>query len=132
MTKDDVREYISAFNRKDFAGFGKFYADDVRLDVGRFVRTGRDEILDFYREVAKTCDEKLTLKRIVMDDEGVGIELDTEFKALADNLDFVAGPLVPGQSIFITSFIFYTIRDDRFVDIKARRIADAVTGPSTF
>ncbi|PTS88728.1 hypothetical protein DBR17_04175 [Sphingomonas sp. HMWF008] len=132
MTKDDVREYIAAFNRKDFAGFGTFYADDVRLDVGRFVRTGRDEILDFYREVATTCDEKLTLKRIVMDDEGVGIELDTEFKALADNPDFVAGPLVPGQSIFITSFIFYTIRDDRFVDIKARRIADAVTGPSTF
>lgn len=132
MTKDDVRDYIAAFNRKDFAGFGKYYADDVRLDVGRFVRNGREEILDFYREVARTCDEKLTLQRIVMDEDGVGIELDTEFKALADNPDFVAGPLVPGQSIFITSFIFYTIRDDRFVDIKARRIADAVTGPSTF
>lgn len=132
MTKDDVREYIAAFNRKDFDGFGKFYAEDVRLDVGRFVRNSRAEILDFYREVAKTCDEKLTLRRIVMDEDGVGIELDTEFKALADHPDFVAGPLVPGQSIFITSFIFYTIRDDRFVDIKARRIADAVTGPSTF
>lgn len=132
MTKDDVRDYIAAFNRKDFAGFGKYYADDVRLDVGRFVRNGREEILDFYREVARTCDEKLTLQRIVMDEDGVGIELDTEFKALADNPDFVAGPLVPGQSIFITSFIFYTIRNDRFVDIKARRIADAVTGPSTF
>ncbi|MGI4881286.1 MAG: nuclear transport factor 2 family protein [Janthinobacterium lividum] len=132
MTKDDVREYIAAFNRKDFAGFGRFYADNVRLDVGKFERNSRDEILDFYREVAKTCDEKLELKRIVMDDDGVGIELDTEFKAIADNPGFVAGPLKVGQSIFITSFIFYTIRDGKFVDIKARRIAEAVTGPSTF
>lgn len=132
MTKDDVRAYLDAFNRKDFEGFGRFYADDVRLDVGRFVRLGRQAILDFYRDVARTCDERLTLKRIVMDAEGAAIELDTEFKALADHPDFIAGPLVPGQSIFITSFIFYTIKDDRFVDIKARRIADAVHAPSTF
>jgi len=132
MNKDDMRAYIDAFNAKDFEGFGKFYADDVRLDVGRFVKNSRQEILDFYRDVAKTCDEKLTLKRIVMDEDGVGIELDTEFKALADNPDFIAGPLVGGQSIFITSFIFYTIRNNRFVDIKARRIAEAVHGPSTF
>jgi len=132
MTKDDMRVYLDAFNQKDFEGFGRFYADDVRLDVGRFVRLGRQAILDFYRDVARTCDERLTLKRIVMDEEGVAIELDTEFKALADHPDFIAGPLTPGQSIFITSFIFYTIRDGRFADIKARRIAEAVHAPSTF
>jgi hypothetical protein len=132
MTKDDIIAYFDAFNRKDFEGFGKFYADDVRLDVGRFVRNSRAEILAFYREVARTCDERLTLKRIVMDEGGVAVEVDTEFKALVANPDFIAGPLTPGESIFITSFIFYTIVDGRFVDIKARRIADATRGPPTF
>lgn len=132
MTRDDVRAYFDAFNRKDFDGFGRFYAPDVVLDVGRFVRHGRQGITDFYREVAKTCDERLTVQRIVMDEEGVAVEVDTEFKGLVHNPDFVAGPLVPGESIFITSFIFYTVRDDQFVAIKARRIADAVRGPSTF
>lgn len=132
MTKDDMVAYLDAFNAKDFDGFGRFYAEDVRLDVGRFVRVGRQAILDFYREVARTCDERLTLRRIVMDDGGAAIELDTEFKALADHPDFIAGPLVHGQSIYLTSFIFYTIRDDRFTDIKARRIADAVHAPSSF
>ncbi|MET0245675.1 MAG: nuclear transport factor 2 family protein [Sphingomonas sp.] len=132
MTKDQLAAYLDAFNRKDFDGFGRFYADDVRLDVGRFVRVGRRAILDFYRDVARTCDERLTLKRIVMDETGAAIELDTEFKALARHPDFVAGPLVPGRSIFITSFIFYAIRGDRFTDIKARRIAEAVHAPSSF
>lgn len=132
MTRDDVAAYLDAFNRKDFEGFGRYYADRVRLDVGRFVLVGRQAILDFYREVARTCDERLTLRRIVMDADGAAIELDTEFKALADHPDFVVGPLVPGRSIFITSFIFYTIRDGRFTDIKARRIGEPVDAPSSF
>jgi len=132
MTKNDIRAYFDAFNRKDFEGFGKFYAENVRLDVGSFVRNSRQEILDFYREVAKTCDERLTVRRVVMDDDGAAVEVDTEFKGLVANPDFVAGPLVPGESIFITSFIFYTIRDGKFIDIKARRIADARRGPATF
>ena len=29
MTEDDFRTYIAAFNARDFAGFSRFYADDV-------------------------------------------------------------------------------------------------------
>ena len=133
MTKDDVREYIAAFNRLDFDGFGKFYADDVKLSLsGKRTLNSRAEILDFYRDVAKACREKLDITHLVVDDEGVAIEVKTEFKALVDDPTFIAGPLVPGQSIFITSRIFYTVANDQFVGIDALRVGEAVTGPSTF
>ena len=133
MTKDDVREYIAAFNRKDFAGFGKFYADDVKLSLsGKRTLSSRQEILDFYREVGTKCDEKLEITRLVVDDEGVAVEVKTEFKALVDDPGFIAGPLVPGESIFIVSRIFYTVRDGQFAEIDALRVGDARRGPSTF
>lgn len=133
MTKDDVREYIAAFNRKDFAGFGRFYADDVKFSLsGKRNIASRDDILAFYREVAEKCDEKLEITRLVVDDEGVAIEVKTEFKALVDDPSFIAGPLVPGQSIFITSRIFYTLRSGKFAEIDALRVGEARTGPATF
>ncbi|KPF76579.1 hypothetical protein IP68_04405 [Blastomonas sp. AAP25] len=133
MTKEDFQTYIAAFNAKDFEGFGRFYRDDVTLSLsGKRVLRSRDEILSFYRDVAKRCDEKLDLRRIVLDDTGIAVELDTEFKGLVDDPGFIAGPLVTGQSIFITSVIFYTIKDGRFSEILARRVGDARTGPATF
>ena len=34
MTEDDFRTYIAAFNARDFAGFSKYYADDVEFNLG--------------------------------------------------------------------------------------------------
>lgn len=133
MTKDDVRAYIAAFNRLDFDGFGKFYADDVKLSLsGKRTLSSRQEILDFYADVATVCREKLEITHLVVDEEGVAVEVKTEFKALVDDPTFIAGPLVPGQSIFITSRIFYTVRDNKFAAIDALRVGDARSGPSTF
>ena len=134
MTKDDVRNYIASFNALQFDGFGQYYADDVQLNLsGKQTLNSRDEILSFYREVAKVCREKLDITRLVMDDEGVAIEVKTEFKALVDDPTFIAGPLVPGQSIFITSRIFYELNaQGKFQKIDAMRVGDMTTGPSTF
>jgi len=134
MTKDDVRDYIASFNALQFDGFGKYYADDVQLNLsGKQTLNSRDEILNFYREVANVCREKLDITRIVLDDEGVAIEVKTEFKALVDKPDFIAGPLIPGQSIFITSRIFYELnKEGRFQKIDAMRVGDMTTGPATF
>ena len=87
---------------------------------------------EFSRAVATRCDERLHNLRLVADEEGNAAEIDTEFKALVEDPGFIAGPLVPGQSIFIKSVIFYTVKDGRFTDIVARRVQDATTGPSTF
>jgi hypothetical protein len=133
MTRDDVRDYIASFNRLDFDGFGKYYAEDVKLSLsGKRTLNSRQEILDFYADVAKVCREKLEITHLVVDDEGVAIEVKTEFKALVDDPTFIAGPLVPGESIFITSRIFYALRDGQFAAIDAMRVGGMHTGPSTF
>jgi hypothetical protein len=133
MTKDDFRAYIAAFNAGDFDGFTRFYADDVVLRLG-LKRTihGRQGIVDFYAEVGGVCRERLTIEALVLDEEGVAAELATEFKALVDAPDFIAGPLVPGQSIFLTSFVHYRMADGRFTHIHSARANEAVAGPSTF
>lgn len=123
MTKQDFRDYIAAFNRGDFDGFGRFYADDVVLRLGRKKELhGRDAILDFYRGVLELCEETLTIRDIIADEEGLAAELDTEFKAKVDAPDFIAGPLRKGESIFITSFVHYKIRDGRFARIQSARV----------
>jgi ketosteroid isomerase-like protein len=52
MTEDDFRTYIAAFNARDFAGFSKYYADDVEFNLGdRKQIIGAQGIVDFYTAV---------------------------------------------------------------------------------
>ena len=133
MTKDDFRAYIAAFNAKDFPGFSRFYADDVQLQLGqKRTLNSRQEIVDFYADVATRCDERLVIKSIILDDEGLAAELDTEFKALIDDPHFIAGPLQVGQSIFLTSFVHYRIDNGQFAAIKSARAKVPTFGPATF
>ena len=47
----------------------------------------------------------------------------TEFHALEDWPDFIAGPMIKGQSIFITSMVLYDIgADGRFTRIRSARL----------
>ena len=52
MTEDDFRTYIAAFNARDFAGFSRFYTDDVEFNLGdRKQIIGPQGIVDFYTGV---------------------------------------------------------------------------------
>jgi SnoaL-like domain len=112
MTKEKFRDYIDSFNRDDYAGFGKYYAEDVLLDLGgRMEIRGRDGILDFYRGVKKRVRETLTINNVLVDGNVLAAEIATEFYGLEDWPDFIAGPLMKGDAINLISFIFYTIND---------------------
>jgi hypothetical protein len=115
-------DYIASFNRDDFEGFGKYYAEDVLFELGRKkVLRGRQAILDFYREVKSKVRETLEIRTVVCDEEGLAAEIATEFHGLVDWPDFIAGPLKRGESIHIQSFILYRIRDGKFVHIRSTR-----------
>jgi ketosteroid isomerase-like protein len=49
MNKQMFRDYIECFNRDDFAGFSRYYADDVVLELPKKELRGRQAIVDFYR-----------------------------------------------------------------------------------
>jgi hypothetical protein len=117
-----LENYIGAFNRGDFA-FTDFYEDDVILYLGeKAVINGRQGIRDFYTKVFERVRETLEVDKIVLDDEGLGCIIRTEFHALEDWPDFIAGPMKKGDSIFIESFIFYTIgANGKFTEIRTTR-----------
>ncbi len=123
MNRDQFREYITAFNADDWDGFSRFYAEDVLLDLGgkKQIR-GRQGIVDFYKEVKAKIVETLVINKIVMDDEGLAADISTEFRALEDWPDFIAGEIKKGESIHIRSFIIYDINPaGQFQTIRSTR-----------
>jgi hypothetical protein len=126
MNKQLFAEYIASFNRDDFEGFSKYYADDVVLRLGtRKTLRGRQAIIDFYREVKSKIRETLVIRTVIADEAGLAAEVATEFYALEDWPDFIAGPIRKGESIHIVSWVFYTIVNGRFQDIRSTRLATA-------
>jgi len=88
---------------------------------------GRQAIVDFYREVKSRIRETLIIRTVIADEAGLAAEVATEFYALEDWPDFIAGPIRKGESIHIVSWVFYTIVNGRFQDIRSTRVA---TGPA--
>ena len=121
MNKEMFRDYIDCFNRDDFAGFTRYYTDDVLLELPQKELRGRQAIVDFYRIVKARIRETLRISEIVADEEGLAAEVDTEFLALEDWPDFIVRPVKKGDSIRIVSFVHYKIRDGRFAHIKSAR-----------
>nr|WP_246204887.1 nuclear transport factor 2 family protein [Altericroceibacterium indicum] len=118
-----MENYIGAFNRGDLDGFTRFYDENVVLDLGgkKTIHT-REGIRAFYREVFVKIRETLIVDQLVLDDDGLACIISTEFHALADWPDFMAGPIEAGQSIHIESFIFYTFgADGKFTHIRTTR-----------
>lgn len=63
MQKTDFQAYIDCFNRGDFAGFSRFYAEDVVLELGTKARLeGRQAIVAFYQEVKGRVQETLRVE----------------------------------------------------------------------
>jgi hypothetical protein len=115
-------DYIGSFNRDDFAGFGKYYAEDVLFELGRKKQIrGRQAILDFYREVKARVRETLEVRNVISDAEGLAAEIATEFVALEDWPEFIAGAMKKGDVIRILSFVHYRIRDGKFTHIRSTR-----------
>lgn len=121
ITREQYAEYLAAFNRNDFAGFAKFYADDVVLELPVATLRGRQAIVEFYTKVKGQVRETLTVGQFVSDEHGLAVEADTEFLAIADAPDFIVRPMKKGDVIRSTSFIFYELRDGKFSRIRSAR-----------
>ena len=121
ITEQDFRQYIDAFNRADFDGFGKFYAADVEFEGrGRHFRN-RDEVLAFYREVKSKMRETITVKEVAVGESDIMAEIETELVALVDWPEFVTGPVKKDDVIVTQNFAWYEIRNGKFAHIRSAR-----------
>jgi len=112
--------YIDAFNRDDYAAFGDYYADDVVLIVAgvRELR-GRQAIFDFYKGVKAQTRRTIEIVQMFTDGSGLAAELQSEFLALEDAPDFLAGPLRAGDRMRINTFVLYELSAGRYSRIRS-------------
>lgn len=122
MTEDQFRSYVAAFNANDFAGFGKFYADDVVFELGAMKRIeGREAILDFYREVKAHIVEVVTPLDVIVTPTRIAMHCRTTFDTFQDWPDFEIWPTHAGDSRTVETIAMYEVAGDRFTHIRGAR-----------
>jgi ketosteroid isomerase-like protein len=122
--------YTQAFSNADFAGFGQYYTDDVRLELPSMTIARREGIVGFYREMFKRVRESLTLNQLVADDAGIAADVTSQFTAIADAPDFVVAPLKKGEFVRSRVFVYYTLRDGQIAHIRVARFGQ-MSGPQS-
>ncbi len=134
LSSYDFYEYIDAFNRNDFAGFGRFYAHNVEFNGRAAQCRGRNEVVGFYRKVKERIREKLILHALVIGENSIVADIETELHALEDWPDFPTGALSRGQTRRSQNFIWYDVAAGKFTRIRAahyRRIGAEENVPDT-
>jgi hypothetical protein len=122
MTEDDFRRYVAAFNGNDFEGFGRFYADDVVFELGAMKRIdGRDNILNFYREVKAHIVEVVEPLEVIVTPTRIAMYCRTTFDTFKDWPDFEIWPTKAGDRRVVETIAFYEVANDRFTHIRGAR-----------
>jgi ketosteroid isomerase-like protein len=132
ITEQDFRDYIAAFNRNDFEGFGRFYAEDVAFDGRAASCRTRDDLLAFYRKVKARIRETLVVHGVVVGDRALVADVETELHPLEDWLDFPTGALRRGETVRSQNFIWYDVRNGKFARIRSahyRKLGAGETAP---
>ena len=119
LGEQDFRSYIAAFNRSDFPGFSKYYADNVEFEGRGGHFKSRVEVLAFYREVKSRMRETITINDLVVGETDITADLVTELVAYRDWPEFPTGPVKKGEVIMSENFIWYEIKDGKFMHIRS-------------
>jgi ketosteroid isomerase-like protein len=123
MSPERFAEYIDAFNRGDYSGFGDYYDENVVLDVaGKRELRGRQAIFDFYRTVRSQTQRTIEIVNVLSAGNRLAAELQSEFLALEDLPNFTAGPMKKGGRIFINTLVLYELRAGRFARIRSAEL----------
>ena len=119
LTEQDLREYMAAFNRDDFDGFARYYADDMIFEGrGRHFK-GRKEMVNFYRTLKSRIRETVTIKEVAVGKNEMAVEIETELYAFDDWLAMPTGPMRKGERIRSQNFVWYEIQKNKFVHIRS-------------
>jgi hypothetical protein len=119
LGEQDLRDYIAAFNRSDFEGFARYYAADVKFEGRAGSFNSRDQVVAFYREVKSRLRETITVKDVVVGENEMVANIVTELFALKDWPEFPTGPIKQGQTIISENFVWYEMKDAKFVRIRS-------------
>lgn len=117
--------YTAAFSNADHERFSAFYTDDVTLKLNALpLIEGKQGIVDFYQPMFERVRERLTIHKLLADDEGIFVDSTSRFRALVDSPDFVVAPLAAGEAVEVRVFVYYTLRDGLISSIRVARAGD--------
>ena len=129
MTEDDFRTYIAAFNARDFAGFSRFYAEDVEFNLGDRKRiVGPQRIVEFYTGVFEHIAEELEIVDLIVAPNGAALHSRTRFTTIKDWPDFELWPTMKGDVRVVESINMYLTANGKITKIKSGRFSDRFTG----
>jgi hypothetical protein len=124
MTEDDFRTYIAAFNARDFAGFARFYADDVEFNLGDRKRiVGAAGIVAFYTQVFEHIAEELEVLDLIVAPDGAALHSRTTFTTITDWPDFELWPTMTGDVRVVESINMYRTKNGKIVKILSGRFS---------
>lgn len=122
MDRARYERYLAAFNGKDYATLGEFYADDVEfvLSEERDLKFhGREAILNLYRPFHQAVEERVEIVRFADGGDFLAVEVNAEFRPIPGRSQSVI-ELPQGKVLKVTTFAFYDLGpDDRFTRIRA-------------
>lgn len=126
MTRDDFLTYLAAFNAQDFAGFSRFYADDVEFNLGdRKQIIGPQGIVDFYTRVFDHIEEKLEVLDLIVAPDGAALHTRTTFTTVKDWPDFEVWPTMAGDVRVVQSINMYRTEGGKIKTIKSGRFSSS-------
>lgn len=124
MTREDFDAYLAAFNAQDFAGFTRFYADDVEFNLGdRKQLIGPDAIAAFYKGVFEHIAEELEVLDIIVAPDGAALHSRTTFTTIKDWPDFELWSMKKGDVRIVESINLYKTANGKITKILSGRFS---------
>ncbi len=110
--------YVTAFNARDYEGFGAYYSPQVDFRGQAAALTGRHAIIDFYGKIHQQVDETVEVLAFVGSPTMMAAELLTTLVSKGDWPAFPNGPMHEGERRQSRNFAFYDIEDGLFTRIR--------------
>jgi hypothetical protein len=135
----DFYKYIEVFNSgDDKAMVDQFWVDDLtvisgRGDKARVIASDKEGWLRFLAWAHDGVREIMRIQTLISDDKHIFAEIDMDFHASKERLDYPFGHLKPGDFITVKMFCLYSLRGDRIEKLKMASWAanEGVSAPPT-
>ncbi len=118
MKKDDFIRYYEEYNTHGADGVSDFYTSDVIFEFQGSLINGKEAVLKYFKQLHLVFREIMKPQEIFVEGEKAAVELENEFVAKADILDFLGKSLKVGESTTARFGAFYDIKDGKIAHVR--------------
>ena len=115
LTKAFFEDYYRTYNSENPQALEALYADDVVFTSAQGTSHGRDAILQTYRYLIATFEDRMTPESILIDGNHAAVEITDVFTAREDVPDFMGASLKKGETLTLKLCGVYTVKDGRII-----------------